>query len=187
MDSWGLWRGYGSIAFNFVGTWTKNLITEPAPPGSPFFNPAAPTYDCAGKFGLICSAAGTEVTPKWRHKLRVTWTTPWDFDFSVQWRFISGVSFDGNSPNPNLNDGLPFDLSDATINNFNYLDIAFDWNVSSMLTLRAGINNVADKDPPFLDSNNIGVSGPPFGNGNTFPEVYDPLGRYMFVNATVKF
>jgi hypothetical protein len=50
--------------------------------------------------------------------------------------------------------------------------------------LHAGINNVFDKDPPILDTNYLGVSSPPFGNGNTYPQVYDALGRYVFVGAT---
>ena len=49
------------------------------------------------------------------------------------------------------------------------------------------MNNIFDRDPPFLDSNNIGVSGPPFGNANTFPQVYDLLGRLIFVGATLKY
>ena len=31
------------------------------------------------------------------------------------------------------------------------------------------------------------VSNAPFGNGNTFPQVYDALGRYLFAGVTVDF
>jgi outer membrane receptor protein involved in Fe transport len=48
--------------------------------------------------------------------------------------------------------------------------------------LRAGINNLLDKDPPLS-----GLVGAGFGNGNTYPQVYDALGRRVFLNATVKF
>ena len=45
------------------------------------------------------------------------------------------------------------------------------YDVTKSLTLRAGINNLFDKDPPLA---NIGA---PCGNGNTYPLVYDALGR----------
>jgi hypothetical protein len=31
------------------------------------------SYDCAGYFGTLCGV----VTPKWRHVLNATWSTPW--------------------------------------------------------------------------------------------------------------
>ena len=40
---------------------------------------------------------------------------------------------------------------------------------------RLGANNILDKEPPIVGGE---VSNAPFGNGNTFPQVYDALGRY---------
>ena len=180
MDDWGM-TGWGSLGMNFVGTWTEHLTTEPIPPGNPFFSQPA-TYDCAGLFGLTC---GTPV-PKWRHKLRVTWSTPWDgVDLSVAWRYMSGVKFDGNTTV--LNAGFPcgcVDQVDNSISAFNYFDLAGSWAVREGVSLRAGVNNVFDKGPPILSS---GVAFPPFGNGNTYPQVYDGMGRVFFVGGTIKY
>jgi outer membrane receptor protein involved in Fe transport len=56
------------------------------------------------------------------------------------------------------------------------------------ISLRAGINNLFDKDPPVVDGNNIGLAGvTQFGNGNTYPGVYDTLGRTVFVGITADF
>ena len=44
-----------------------------------------------------------------------------------------------------------------------------------------GINNVLDDNPPI--SATVGTTG----NGNTYPQTYDALGRYVFVRATVDF
>jgi outer membrane receptor protein involved in Fe transport len=50
--------------------------------------------------------------------------------------------------------------------------------------LRLGVNNVLDKDPPVIGTSNLpGV----YGNGNTFPGVYDALGRYMFATVIAQF
>jgi outer membrane receptor protein involved in Fe transport len=127
-------------------------------------------------------------TPKWRHKLRVTWSAPWDFDISVAWRFIGGSSVDFNTDNPLLNGlcgGPCGDLGDAHIGTYNYFDLAGTWTVREGVNLRAGVTNLFDKDPPILDSSYVAV--PPYGSGNTFPQVYDSLGRVFFVGATLKY
>ena len=51
-------------------------------------------------------------------------------------------------------------------------------------------NNIADRDPPVVSSTAgafPSISGPALGNGNTFPQVYDTLGRFFFLSATAKF
>jgi outer membrane receptor protein involved in Fe transport len=169
---------YGGLNVNFLGTWTNEYKNEPFP--------GAHIYDCAGFFGPTC---GTPI-PEWRHKLRVTWTSPWDFDLSLQWRHMSGVDLDANSNDPTMNSpcgGPCNDLSESHISAFDYFDLATNWTVHEGVQLHAGINNLFDKDPPLLDTNNLGVSSPPFGNGNTYPQVYDALGRYVFVGATIKY
>ena len=99
---------------------------------------------------------------------------------------MSGVSFDANTTNPIV--GGPFgDAADATIPAFNYFDVAGNWTVREGVQIHLGVNNVFDKDPPTLDSNYVGVASPPFGNGNTYPQVYDALGRFLFVGATIKY
>ncbi|MGF2526099.1 hypothetical protein ACQUW0_27720, partial [Ralstonia pseudosolanacearum] len=76
---------------------------------------------------------------------------------------------------------------DASIPAYNWIDLSGTWKVRDGLTFRAGVNNVFDKDPPILDSNNYPISGSPFGNGNTFPGTYDYLGRTIFVGLTADF
>ena len=67
----------------------------------------------------------------------------------------------------------------------NYLDLFASWQIDKNWLVRAGVNNVLDKDPPITSTT---LSGPSiFGNGNTFPQVYDSLGRLFFLNITAKF
>jgi outer membrane receptor protein involved in Fe transport len=49
----------------------------------------------------------------------------------------------------------------------------------SAATIRLGVNNVFDKEPPLSTS-----TGAVFGNGNTYPQVYDALGRFIFARVT---
>ena len=65
-----------------------------------------------------------------------------------------------------------------------YFDLAFTARLAQRLNLRAGINNIFDRDPPVAGQQVIPAG---FGNGNTFPQVYDSLGRYLFAGFTVDF
>jgi outer membrane receptor protein involved in Fe transport len=175
----------GAIQINLIGTYTAAYTTEPFQPA--FFQTLGlsgnGTFECSGRYGSVC---GTP-TPKWRHKLRVTWSSPWDIDLSLAWRFIGASSLDYNvTSNPLLAIfGNFHDAANAHIEAYNYFDLAANWTVRQGVELRAGMTNVFDKDPPI--GGTFYVTGPPFGNGNTFPAVYDALGRVMFVGATLKY
>ena len=68
-----------------------------------------------------------------------------------------------------------------------YIDLAASYQLElgpSALTLRLGINNITDEDPPLVGQGNAPSV---FANGNTFPQVYDTLGRLIFLNATADF
>ena len=62
-----------------------------------------------------------------------------------------------------------------------YIDLAASWDVNDKVTVRGGINNIFDQDPPLVDT---GWSGP--GTPNTWGP-YDTLGRQVFVSATARF
>jgi len=64
---------------------------------------------------------------------------------------------------------------------FSYLDFTADWNINKSLELRAGINNLLDKDPP-LATVELTAGGAP----NTY-STYDALGRQVFVAFSAKF
>jgi len=186
LSNWGMGDN-GGLSFNFVGTWTDSFEITPFSQAVNDKNHIPPPFsgECAGLYGVnFCSAsAGLAPNPEWKHKLRVTWSSPWDFDLSGQWRHISAVSLDANQPNPLF--GGPYgDPIDATIDSFDYFDLSANWTVMPGFQLHAGVSNIADKDPPRLTSFAI---GPPAGNGNTFPQTYDALGRYIFFGATVKY
>ncbi len=165
----------GKFSLDVVGTYTNRLTTQPATGG--------PTYECVGRFGSTC---GTP-TPRWRSKTRLTWSAPVvPVTLSFQWRYIGGTNPDVNSSNLFLNDGLSQDTADHIVA-YNYFDLAGTWKVKDGLLFRAGVNNIGDRDPPVVDANNLALAGPPYGNGNTFPGVYDSLGRTFFIGLTADF
>ena len=150
---------FGSLNFNLTGTYLDELITVPGP--------GVDAYDCAG---LYSSSCGTP-NPQWRHHARLGWVTPWAVDLSLTWRYFDGVEeFDG-SPKQ-----IDYKLDAA-----NYFDLAANWAITDKFSVLVGVNNVLDSDPPITSA--VGTTG----NGNTFPQTYDALGRWIFIRAQVGF
>jgi outer membrane receptor protein involved in Fe transport len=145
---------WGRVLFYFIGTYVDQFRTTPVP--------GLGSYDCAGLFGSTCGIP----MPRW--------------DLALTWRYSGSTSLECTSENPLLSCG--YAPVDATIPSRSYFDLAASWNVDKNWTLRAGVNNILDQDPPVNS-----IIGPPFGNGNGFPGLYDSMGRNFFVGMTVKF
>jgi outer membrane receptor protein involved in Fe transport len=160
----------GRLAFQLIGTYIDELLVEPIS-GSPV------QYDCVGFHGPTC---GTP-SPEWRHKLRATYTTPWNLDVSLSWRYIDEIQIDAASDDSDLTAAFPG--TEARLGARSYLDLAagYQWN---KMSFRLGINNLLDKDPPIVGQ---AVCISTYCNGNTYPQVYDTLGRYVFAGLTADF
>ena len=155
---------FGSLNFNLTGTLVEELITDSGPGIAPF--------DCVGFYSQNCSANSVGVpTPEWRHRFRTSWVTPWDLDLSFTWRFMTKVE----------GFGFGSDRIDYELPKQDYFDLAANWAITEKAAVTLGINNVLDDNPPI--SATVGTTG----NGNTYPQTYDALGRYVFVRATVDF
>jgi iron complex outermembrane recepter protein len=163
--------GFGDVSFALNGAYLLHNETTPLP--------GAHTYDCAGLFGATCQT----INPRWHHLFRTTWDTQWNVSASLTWRYIGSVSQDNNSGDSTLHLATfgVYDLYNATIPSFNYLDLEATWNVNRVLQIRAGANNILDKDPPVINTNI--VAG---GAANTY-SIYDMFGRQLFVAFTAKF
>ena len=178
----------GTLNVSFVGTALQHLDVSPL---------AGIEYDCAGFYGLQCGTPN----PKWRHKLRIGFTLPDGLGISGQWRYFSSVKDDTLSSDTDLcptlagacnpNSPLIARPLDAKLDSRSYFDLALTARITDRYNFRLGVNNILDQDPPLAGTNASGAYGarsaPPFGNGNTFPQVYDSLGRFFFAGVTVDF
>ncbi len=173
--------GYGSLAFHLTGTYLKDLLDNPGIPRTSTGGQTVTEFDCAGLYGV--STCGTP-SPKWRHQFRTTWRTPWSgLEISGQWRYFGGVDFQGVSTNPFLVHAVS--PVDAHLAAQSYFDISAQFKVHDRMTFRLGVNNVADKAPPLVASGSGGTNA--LYNGNTYPGVYDSLGRYVFAGFSADF
>jgi iron complex outermembrane receptor protein len=162
-DSW------GSLVFSLNGTLDTGWKNTPLP--------GAQTYDCNGLFGPQCQG----VFPNWRHVFRVTWNAPYNLQGSATWRYIGGAEYEADSTQPTIGGNTTPDPIAHTIPAINYLDLALAWQVRPQLTIRAGVNNVLDQDPPLIENTIVGNANP-----NSYP-TYDYLGRHLFLALTAKF
>jgi len=174
--------GLGHMDFNLLGTYTFDFITEP-------YNGSG-AYNCAGYYGATCNSTINPV-PKWRHVFTDTWATPLNgLDFMVRWRHINSMKTDLANPSPLLYNPAAVAASYfpalETIGSRDYFDLMLMYRYKG-LTTRFGINNVLDKDPPIIAAPLAVALPAPFFNGNTYPQVYDTLGRYMYLNITYDF
>lgn len=159
----------GRVNLSMVGTYLINQVSQPVP--------GLGSYDCKGLFGYTCG----QPSPEWRHVARFTWMAPGDTTASVSWRHIGGTQLSSLTDNPLL--GAPETVVNSEIDAYNYIDLALTQAIEERLTLRAGVNNLFDKDPPALAAGLLQL----FGNGNTYPGTYDALGRTIFIGATMNF
>lgn len=179
----------GKVHLSYIGTYidTFEVTANSFIPGT--------SYNCAGLFGATCSVAGSSANgPDFRYRstMRATWLTPWHgADLTLSWRYFSPVKLESLSANPNLaasgggtvaNGGIS--NTDAYISSYSYFDLTGSVKIGDKLTFRVGVNNVLDKSAPVIGTTNLPGT---VGNGNTFPQVYDALGRYIFASLIAQF
>jgi iron complex outermembrane recepter protein len=165
----------GSLSFAFAGSVAlDNVITTV---------PGLPAVDCTGYFGPTCTGEGpTSPIPTWRHKLRTTWQLPNGFEASLNWRHIGHLKSEQLSPNPQLATGTAYPI-DARVAAYDYFDLDVGFDLGSHVTLRLGVDNLLDKQPPVVGFN----LNPLLVNGNMLASMYDTYGRYLFVGLTAKY
>ncbi len=162
---------FGSLRFNLIGTYTTSFDIEPYP--------GSGDYNCAGYFGATCG----NPLPKWRHTFTASWATPWHgIGLQARWRHLGNTEIDLANPSP-LVSGV-FGSAIQWTGTRDYLDLVASDQIFGSVFLQVGVNNVLDKDPPILATGSL---APPFFNGNTYPQVYDTLGRFMFANLKMDF
>jgi outer membrane receptor protein involved in Fe transport len=155
--------GASNLLFRMNGTYVDTWDFTPID-GLPIVN------ECSGAFGRNCGAPN----PEWRHSFRTTWSSG-PLDVSLLWRYLGEVDDD----DPNVL------YATENLDAANYFDLSGTWEFDETVTLGLGIDNVADTEP------NEKIPSPQQGgNGeqsNTFPTVYDVIGRTYWATLKIKF
>lgn len=158
--NWGtdLPNNLGSLDVSFVSTWLEEYKTQTT------------TADPVNDFGGTIGSSTGEGLPEWRHTITPTWALgPMQAQLTA--RFIDDMvhrnTVTGGSPLTNTGTKAAW-----------YFDLTGRYDLMESVTFRAGINNLADKQPR-LYSPNV--------QANTDPSLYDVLGRRYFVGVDFRF
>jgi outer membrane receptor protein involved in Fe transport len=132
---------------------------------------ADPVTDCNGYYGTSC-----DPVPQFRFVQRSTWTRG-PVDLSYNWRYVGGM--DAQKDEASALFGA-FQSIDA----YNYIDLSGVYRLNDNLQFQVSVDNVFDETPPIVGSETGSTS---FNSGNTFPSLYDVLGRTFQVGAKMTF
>ncbi|WP_197018409.1 TonB-dependent receptor domain-containing protein [Sphingomonas sp. URHD0057] len=158
---------FGSANLEFLGSRLQRNVIDNGGLSTP--------RNCAGYYGFPCGIP----LPRWRHTARLTWRRG-GVSLSAYWRHIGGTRLASIKYRPDI----PFTDRDAKLPDYDYFDLGGLFNVGSNYGLRLGVNNIFDKPPPIVTATLAGCAAG--CNGNTFPQLYDPLG-FFFAGATLDF
>jgi len=171
--------GFAKLNLSFDGTWTHSNKFQATP--------TSVNRECVGYYSVNCLNSGSP-QPEFVWNTRATLTVQ-SVDFSVLWRHLSKMK---QEPLDVIADGAAFDGTNATgqsfdarkIKAFNYFDLAARTVVGDHLELTFTVQNFLNKKPPIVGTD---IGSTLFNSGNTFPSLYDALGRRFEVGAQVKF
>ena len=152
----------GHASLEFTGSYLSKYVVDNGG--------LSESFDCAGLHGFQCF----DPIPQWRHNLRLTWEGRQGISVSGFWRYTGKLKF---RPYPDFNPDPSPKVSPQS-----YFDLATIFRVEPNYSLRLGVNNIFDKEPPIVIACNSAQC-----NGNTLPQWYDPLGRYFFAGFTLDF
>lgn len=153
--------GMGDIRLDYAATYLTSNEYDPFP--------GADTIDCNGFLNNDCVAA---VNPEYRHRFLVNWETAFGLDLGLTWRYFGPTNNAEVATSRLVDDKLP---------SVSYFDVTAGFDLTDSIRIRGGVLNALNALPPLSAS-----SGPPEGNGNTYPVIYD-TGRYIFGGINFSF
>ncbi|HEV8407359.1 MAG TPA: TonB-dependent receptor [Sphingomicrobium sp.] len=163
---------FGSANLEILGSRLIKAVQDDGGLSTPF--------DCAGVYGYPCDYP----QPRWRHTARATWQLGGGPAISIGWRHVGKARLAALNPDFGLLDAVS--PLEKQISAQDYFDVTALFRVMRNYVFRVGVRNVFDRAPPIVTSLNPACFSPIGGcNGNTFPQLYDPLGRYVFASVTV--
>ena len=169
--------GESRFDLNFNGTWTEANDFTPVV-GRPDVD------ECAGQFGGNCGQPIASF--KWAS--RFSWVDG-PLTMSLAWTHLSGVDDADDSVDYAAFNGI------ERIGSYDLFDLSLSFEASENVTLSFGVNNLLDTLPGTPEFNGIEVSNRPNSlllgdnqeQANTYPSVYDVLGRDFFAAIAFSF
>lgn len=156
--SFGMYGDQSKLNFFFLGTYTETFKF--------FAVQQLDTFnECAGRFGqLVCG----NPQPKWKWTSRLSYIDG-PLTLSGRWRHLSATQDDDDST----------DYVVESLEAYDLFDLSLGFDITENFSLAMGVNNILDKQPQLIGDNQE--------QANTYPGVFDVLGRDYFVSVNMKF
>lgn len=151
----GLDDRYGAIKVNLMGTYLDSFKVQSLP-GEDF-------VELKGAIGNTQISSTAVSHPEWKYNTSVSYLIG-PVEVGARWRHIGNM----------------VDASDADekIGAVDYYDLNASWKITDTYSIRGGVTNLTNKQPPYFSS---------YVQANTDPSTYDVLGRRFFVAVKAKF
>jgi iron complex outermembrane receptor protein len=149
--------GFGQLDLGMAGTWTRQFEFSSCV--------GCPLTVLDGQYGTDPYFGIFSAFPEWQFQATYGFSRDnWGVEYAME--YMSAVT--------EASEGQAFDqLANSRL----YHDIT-GWVEFGKITLRAGVRNLADSDPPYTTNNN---------DMNTIPISYRTAGRYFYARASVAF
>ncbi|GJI88127.1 TonB-dependent receptor [Rugamonas sp. R1(2021)] len=158
---------YGNFDLGFAFTQVQSFEFQPSP--------ISINRNCLGYYSVACGDVANAPVYKRKFSQRSTWNVG-DFAVGYNWRYVSAVDVE-----PGAGTFLP---QFSHIPAYSYVDLSGVYNYSKNLRFNVSITNAANKKPPIVGGT---IATTAMDSGNTFPQSYDAIGRYITFGASVKF
>ncbi|MBS7669205.1 TonB-dependent receptor plug domain-containing protein [Croceicoccus gelatinilyticus] len=163
---------FGGVNFDITGNWTKEFYFQASPTSDPLI--------CSGEYGVDCDPP----QPEFSFDARVGLDVGSAGEFSVLWRWMDGLKYEELNDEGFVLDGSGILPEYSEIGARSYFDFTYRNQVTDNIGMSFTVFNVLDKKAPNVSSY-IGTSS--YNSGNTYPSVYDVLGRRFMLTANVSF
>lgn len=157
-------EGWGNLRLNYYGS--LNTANESQS------SPVSTVVDCLGFYGNTCG----NPSPEYRHSARATWNVG-DWTVSGLWRHVGESKVEDSQVSSTF-------AQFRQIEAYDYIDLFSSYQVNSALEVSFGIRNLMEETPPIVGGEIASTSS---NGGNTFPQVYETLGRVFTFGLNVKF
>jgi len=142
-------------------------------------SPISVNRNCLGYYSVACGDVANSPIYKRKFSQRTTWNVG-DFAVGYNWRYVSAVDLEPLANDPKN----PFQPQFSHIAAYNYIDLSGVYNYSKNLRFNVSVSNLANKKPPIVGGT---IATTSMDSGNTFPQSYDAIGRYITFGASLKF
>jgi outer membrane receptor protein involved in Fe transport len=139
----------------------------------------SPVIDCKGRYGNQCG----NPLPETQWVQSTTWEKG-PVDVSLHWRHLGKTQIETAQIDPDGDGNEDVFPAFQQIDAFNYFDLTGSYAPTDWMSVRFGIYNLTEEDPPVVGNEAADTRS---NSGNTFPSVYEVLGRTYSLGVHFRF